>query len=117
MKESKYEDLLNLGFIVFLVLLLSFFIFIFLWRNIQMANLELEIENLKKEKKKLHLEVESIHVSITRNTTPEKIEQILSDHEIYLPVRTGKKIISIKLPPADIFNGSKDAGQNEGEAN
>lgn len=63
-----------------------------------MANLDFEIERLKKEKKKLHLEVESIHVSITQNTSSEKIEKILAENEIFLPVRTGKKIISVELP-------------------
>lgn len=67
-----------------------------------MANLDYEIENLKKEKKKIYLEVESIRLGINSSSAPDKIEKLLHDHEIYLPLRTGKKIISVKLPPVDV---------------
>lgn len=97
--ETDKEDIKNLIFLFFVVTIATFLIFIYLWRNIQMANLEMEIEHLKKEKKKLFFEIEAIHTSIASSTNPERIEKMLREHEVYLPVRTGKSIISVKLPP------------------
>ncbi|MDH4198868.1 MAG: hypothetical protein OEV66_00665 [Spirochaetia bacterium] len=97
--KAAKEDIKNLFFLLFIVSVATFLIFIYLWRNIQMANLDMEIEHLKKEKKKLLFEIEAIHASIASTTTPERIEKLLKEHEIYLPVRTGKSIISVKLPP------------------
>ena len=101
-KESRESDLKNLFFLFFVVAVCSLVVFIYLWRNIQMANLDYDIEMLKKEKKKMNLEVESLNIKIARYTNPEKIEKILQQHDIFLPVRTGKRIVTVKLPPLDL---------------
>ncbi|MDH4262667.1 MAG: FtsL-like putative cell division protein [Spirochaetia bacterium] len=103
-KEIKESDIKNIFFLFFVVSVCTLLMFIYLWRNIQMANLEHEIEQLKKDKKKLSLEVESLNISIAGHTSPEKIEKILQQHDIYLPVRTGKHIVTVKLPPLNLDN-------------
>jgi hypothetical protein len=119
-KQTKESDLKNLFFLFFIVSICSLVMFVYLWRNIRMANLEFEIDHLKKDKKKLYLEVESLNISIARYTNPEKIEKILKQREIYLPVRTGKRIVTVKLPPLDLgkdFDKSPDksADKNQGK--
>jgi len=106
-KETRESDLKNMLFLFMVVSVCTLLMFIYLWRNIQMANLEYEIERLKKNKKKLYLEVEALNISIARFTNPEKIEKILQQHDIYLPVRTGKRIITVKLPPLNLDKDEK----------
>jgi cell division protein FtsL len=113
-KEIKESDVKNLFFLFFVVSVCTLIMLIYLWRNIQMANLDYEIDRLKKNKKKLYLEVESLNLSISRYTTPEKIEKILKEHDIHLPVRTGKRIVTVKLPPFDA--GKNAAGDSKTES-
>lgn len=96
--NQKQDEFQNLLFLFFVVSVLSLVFFIYLWRSIQFANLEFDIYRLEKEKKKLYEEVESLKLSVANYSTVSRIEKLYRSRFGYLPVHTGKSIVTLELP-------------------
>ena len=97
MDNHKKIIIENMIFVVLNIFIVFILVFIYVLRNIQFANLDYQIQILKKEKKKLFEEVEELHVIVADYSKTSRIEKLYREKYGYLPVQTGKKIITLEL--------------------
>ena len=98
-KILNNEELRVMFLWLFIVIGISFFFFIYLWRNIEMSLLKYDIQKLKDKKNTLLIDIENNHLKISQYLPLSHIEEVVKNNQNKLGYNQKMTILKLnKLP-------------------